>query len=781
MYDQDPEHRQEKVKQQTIYEKEKYDQDPEHRQEKIKKQTEQKKEKYDQDPQHRQEKLKKQTEKYEQDPKHREEKLKQHRQYEKEKYHKDIDYREQRKEARMLFYYSNKIRNLLDKEHSSGMEYMCCSCTRLRSRDQAGIWKEGKQNVDKKLFISLFTQSFDGNSYVCTTCRPALRRGVPKINMLAIDDFNTIGSIPYSLPNLNLMEEYLIKLTIPFIRVVHMPRSPNLKLMGGSVCIQADIAHTVDRLNINPETIIPVSFKRKLQYEGHYMAQVINKKHVFLWLEHLKKYNHLYKDVIIFTESELDTQLEKYEDTLLKELADFDDKRMSKESRDAKDLNDLEEKYENMQVSDEIFDSEEDDSDSGEDAVAEVLNDIEIHENDTFLYPVNEISLEEKTIPNKIAKLIVYGEKLNKEAFELQDEFAPEFENFLFKDNDEEDDVNVDLDEDILKEMEKSFDFEDNTGNVLINSDVSDKETENDSTTKEKKKKKPIKGKKKERATVVAPGEGQSFENEYKYQEEKCFPNLFPTGKGGYSSTYMEMGLGFSNYCKLRLTGGLCLKNTCLAEEIVQMEKNSRIDYERFRGNHHYMMFLLLILDAINMRRAQTTAFRKVTRLQKYKVNSTKITNADKELLERHNIGYRTFKNIRGTAPYFELQKTRLFAFLRQIGPPTIFTTITSAEFDWCDLMVNIIRGIPDVKEIQKIVGNMRRKDKLEFLHDLENVEDIKKYAYDIVTNMEGPEMSKLVNEHIVHTTVDFDQRIKFLFKLLKIPGNILMYKWMNF
>ena len=204
------------------------------------------------------------------------------------------------------------------------------------------------------------------------------------------------------------------------------------------------------------------------------------------------------------------------------------------------------------------------------------------------------------------------------------------------------------------------------------------------------------------------------------------------------------------------------------------MEKDSSIDYERFRKNHHYMMFLLLILDAINMRRAQTTAFRKVARLQKYKVNSKTITTEDKTLLERHNIGYRTFKNIRGTAPYFELQKTRLFAFLRQIGPPTIFTTITSAEFDWCDLMVNIIRGIPDVRKIQNIVRNMKRKDKLEYLF---NEEDIKKHAYDIVTNMEGTEMSKLVNEHIVHTTVDFDQRIKFLFKLFKLPGNIIMHK----
>ena len=53
------------------------------------------------------------------------------------------------------------------------------------------------------------------------------------------------------------------------------------------------------------------------------------------------------------------------------------------------------------------------------------------------------------------------------------------------------------------------------------------------------------------------------------------------------------------------------------------------------------------------------------------------VAEEDKALLERRNVGYRTFKNIRGTAPYFEHAKSRLFAFLRQKGPPTIFTTIT--------------------------------------------------------------------------------------------------------
>ena len=188
-------------------------------------------------------------------------------------------------------------------------------------------------------------------------------------------------------------------------------------------------------------------------------------------------------------------------------------------------------------------------------------------------------------------------------------------------------------------------------------------------------------------------------------------------------------------------------------EKIKNIEKNSCIDYERFRRDHHYMMFLLLVLDAINMRRAQNTAFRKVTRFRKYTVDNTRIKEEDRSSLERRNIGYRTFKNIRGTAPYFEHQKSRLFAFLRQKGPPTIFTTITSAEYDWISLMENIIKAKPDVNRIEDFINTLKNRNNLSHLLNLENKEDLRNHAGEIIKNMEGAEMSKLVNDHIVHTT----------------------------
>ena len=155
------------------------------------------------------------------------------------------------------------------------MEYFCVSCTRLHSRNNVSKHKIGVNTAkDEKLILTSKTRNMDNNFYICSNCKPALIKGLPRMNFIKTGDFDQIGSLPNHLPDLNILESYLLKITIPFIRVSHVPRSPNLKLVGGSVCIEADINHTVRRLQINPETIIPVSFKRKLSFSGYYLEQV---------------------------------------------------------------------------------------------------------------------------------------------------------------------------------------------------------------------------------------------------------------------------------------------------------------------------------------------------------------------------------------------------------------------------------------------------------------------------------------------------------------------------
>ena len=85
--------------------------------------------------------------------------------------------------------------------------------------------------------------------------------------------------------------------------------------------------------------------------------------------------------------------------------------------------------------------------------------------------------------------------------------------------------------------------------------------------------------------------------------------------------------------------------------------------------------------------------------------------------------------------------------------------------------MINKIRTKPDARRIEDLIHTMKQKNNISHLLNIENKEDLRNHSEEIVKNIEGPEMSKLVNNHIVHTTKDFDERIKYLFKLFKLPG----------
>ena len=68
-------------------------------------------------------------------------------------------------------------------------------------------------------------------------------------------------------------------------------------------------------------------------------------------------------------------------------------------------------------------------------------------------------------------------------------------------------------------------------------------------------------------------------------------------------------------------------------------------------------------------------------------------------------------------------------------------------------IMKNIIERKPDARRIEHIIKNMKNKSNLSHLLNLENKEMLRKHAEEIVKNMDGSEMSKLVNDHIVHST----------------------------
>ena len=117
----------------------------------------------------------------------------------------------------------DKIKKILSQHfhfYDSGMEFVCISCTRLHCRSNVTRHRHGNNlEKDEKLLLIPKTKNIDEHYYICTTCKPALRKEtLPRMNFLRTSDFNRIGSIPNCLPDLNVLESYLLKINIPFIR-----------------------------------------------------------------------------------------------------------------------------------------------------------------------------------------------------------------------------------------------------------------------------------------------------------------------------------------------------------------------------------------------------------------------------------------------------------------------------------------------------------------------------------------------------------------------------------
>ena len=224
---------------------------------------------------------------------------------------------------------------------------------------------------------------------------------------------------------------------------------------------------------------------------------------------------------------------------LLQELVKYDEFRILKQNLDAKKI------VEQTQITQDIdpvpYDSD-DEVEIPEDILTEAIHEKEIPIHDTFLYHVNEISTDTNTVTNKIAEYITEAEKQNTG----EDHDVADQEHFLFKDHEEEN---------LVEELETTDFFQDfeETGRASTIKDEKPKMEEDKSNTAStikdekqkieedksntfvnkltrKNKKKKITADKKEKATVVAPGENQKFSDSVKYQEEKCFPTLFPKG-----------------------------------------------------------------------------------------------------------------------------------------------------------------------------------------------------------------------------------------------------------
>ena len=86
---------------------------------------------------------------------------------------------------------------------------------------------------------------------------------------------------------------------------------------------------------------------------------------------------------------------------------------------------------------------------------------------------------------------------------------------------------------------------------------------------------------------------------------------------------------------------------------------------------------------------------------------------------------------------YYEESKKNLMAHLRQNGCPSIFLTLSCAEFDWPELLKEIAETVYRRKLSQKEIGDMSDQEK-----------------------------NKLISENVVQTTLHFQKRVEKLGKI---------------
>ena len=121
-------------------------------------------------------------------------------------------------------------------------------------------------------------------------------------------------------------------------------------------------------------------------------------------------------------------------------------------------------------------------------------------------------------------------------------------------------------------------------------------------------------------------------------------------------------------------------------------------------------------------------------------LNKQNLNNVKAEDLSRYNRSFEVFASVRGTASYYEKSKKNLMALLRQLGCPTVFLTLSCAEYDWPSLL----------KEIAETV--YRRN-----------------FTFEEIEEMTIQEKNRLISENVVITTLHFNKRFQKLFSLMKL------------
>jgi hypothetical protein len=107
--------------------------------------------------------------------------------------------------------------------------------------------------------------------------------------------------IPQQLCDMNSLEQQLISLSIPFSKIVVLPKGKQRGIRGSVVCVPSNVQEITQTLPrpMKESQLIAVKLKRKIEYRGHVQYKVIDTAKLQTALNYLQRHNPHYADVEI--------------------------------------------------------------------------------------------------------------------------------------------------------------------------------------------------------------------------------------------------------------------------------------------------------------------------------------------------------------------------------------------------------------------------------------------------------------------------------------------------
>ncbi|XP_076872152.1 uncharacterized protein LOC143522233 [Brachyhypopomus gauderio] len=136
-----------------------------------------------------------------------------------------------------------------------------------------------------------------GCLWICYTCHRKICDG--KMPEESVANNLSLEPVPAELQVLNSLEQHLIAMHIPFMRIVSLPKGGQNGVHGPVTCVPSNMTDVVDVLprSENIDQMIRVKLKRKLTYKGHYKYEFVSPDKIQSSLMYLQKYNKFYSNI----------------------------------------------------------------------------------------------------------------------------------------------------------------------------------------------------------------------------------------------------------------------------------------------------------------------------------------------------------------------------------------------------------------------------------------------------------------------------------------------------